>query len=74
MYQYNLHHHEKYEGITRIPDERADFDYSFLKNGVKTLSDEIEKQKKDKVVIIISTVLPEQLLEKLSLYWESTPS
>ena len=51
-------HHEKYEGITRIPEERADFDYSFLKNGVKTLSDEIEKQKKDKVVIIISTVLP----------------
>ena len=50
-------HHEKYEGITRIPDERADFDYSFLKNGVKTLSDEIEN-KKDKVVIIISTVLP----------------
>lgn len=51
-------HHEKYEGITRIPEERADFDYSFLRKGVKTLSDEIEKQKVDKVVIIISTVLP----------------
>ena len=43
-------HHEKYEGITRIPEERADFDYSFLKNGVKTLSDEIEKQKKTKLL------------------------
>ena len=61
-------HHEKYEGITRIPEERADFDYSYLKNGVKTLSDEIEKQKKDKVVIIISTVLPGTITEKLSLY------
>ncbi len=51
-------HEEKYEGITRIPSERADFDYSYLKKGVDTLSKEIEKQKKDKVVIIISTVLP----------------
>ena len=61
-------HHEKYEGITRIPNERADFDYSYLKTGVKTLSEEIEKQKKDKVVIIISTVLPEQLLERLNRF------
>ncbi len=51
-------HHEKYEGVTRIPTERADFDYTFLKKGIKNLSDEIEKQKKNKVVIIISTVLP----------------
>ena len=51
-------HDAKYEGITRIPDERKDFNYDFLKNGVKDLSDEIEKQGKDKVVVIISTVLP----------------
>ncbi len=51
-------HEPKYEGVTRIPNERADFDYSFLKDGIKTLSLEIEKQRKDTVVIIISTVLP----------------
>ncbi len=51
-------HHEQYEGVTRIPSERADFNYTYLKKGVKDLSDEIEKQKNDKVVIIISTVLP----------------
>ncbi len=51
-------HHSKYEGITRIPNERADFDYTYLKKGIQTLSDEIEKQKKNTVVIIISTVLP----------------
>ena len=51
-------HGEKFEGSTRIPDEREDFNYTFLKQGVKDLSDEIEKQGKDKVVIIISTVLP----------------
>ena len=51
-------HDEKYEGITRIPDDRVDFNYEWLKAGIKTLSDEIEKQGEDKVVIIISTVLP----------------
>ena len=39
-------HDPKYEGVTRIPDERADFDYSYLKEGIKVLSLEIEKQKK----------------------------
>ena len=51
-------HGEKFEGSTRIPDEREDFDYSFLKKGVKDISDEIERQGQDKIVIIISTVLP----------------
>tara|TARA_B100000900_G_C20572742_1_gene713982 strand:+ start:771 stop:2048 length:1278 start_codon:yes stop_codon:yes gene_type:complete len=51
-------HDNKYEGITRIPEERSDFDYSYLKSGIETLSKEIEKQKKNTVVIIISTVLP----------------
>ena len=51
-------HGDEFEGITRIPDYRKDFDYTFLKNGIKDLSDEIEKQGEDKVVIIISTVLP----------------
>jgi UDPglucose 6-dehydrogenase len=51
-------HEEKYEGITRIQEERADFNYQYLINGIKELNDEIEKQGKDKVVIIISTVLP----------------
>jgi UDPglucose 6-dehydrogenase len=51
-------HLPKYEGITRFPDERVDFDYTWLKAGLKTLSDEIDKQGEDKIVVIISTVLP----------------
>lgn len=51
-------HAEKYEGITRLPDERVDFEYGYLKDGMKTLADEIERQGEDKIVIIISTVLP----------------
>jgi len=51
-------HEEKYEGTTRIPKERADFNYDYLVNGIKELNEKIEKQKKDKTVVIISTVLP----------------
>lgn len=51
-------HAEKYEGITRIPNERADFDYSYLINGMKVLNQVVKKKNKDLVVIIISTVLP----------------
>ena len=51
-------HTEKYEGVTRIPEERADFDYKYLKEGIMNLSEEIEKNGEDKIVVIISTVLP----------------
>jgi len=51
-------HDPAYEGITRIPEKRADFDYTYLKAGMNTLSAEIEKQGKKMVVVIISTVLP----------------
>ena len=51
-------HDKKFEGINAIPNKRVDFDYRFLKKGIKNLADEIKNQKKNKVVIIISTVLP----------------
>jgi len=58
-------HDPLYEGITRIPEERVDFDYTYLISGMKKLSDEIEKQDKEKVVIIISTVLPGTIRQKI---------
>jgi UDPglucose 6-dehydrogenase len=51
-------HNKRFEGTTRIPEDRVDFNYSFLKAGIKSLSEDIERQGEDKVVIIISTVLP----------------
>ena len=51
-------HDPKYEGVTRIPNNRIDFDYSYLKSGISDLSKAIEKNGENKVVIIISTVLP----------------
>lgn len=51
-------HNPKYEGVTRIPKERVDFDYTFLKNGMKELASNIENVNKEMIVVIISTVLP----------------
>ncbi len=58
-------HDPLYEGVTRIPKERVDFDYSYLISGMERLSQEIESQGKDKVVIIISTVLPGTIRKKI---------
>ena len=51
-------HDPMYEGITRLPKERCDFDYTYLSNAVRDISNEIGQLGKDTVVIIISTVLP----------------
>ena len=51
-------HGAKFEGSTRIPDERKDFDYSYLKKGLIDLDAELQRQDKKVVVVVISTVLP----------------
>jgi UDPglucose 6-dehydrogenase len=51
-------HHPMYEGITRIPDTRVDFDYTYLVEGIKQLSEAIDETGDPKIVSIISTVLP----------------
>jgi UDPglucose 6-dehydrogenase len=51
-------HEPLYEGVTRIPEERVDFDYRFLRRAVENLSEAIARRGEDRVVIVISTVLP----------------
>lgn len=51
-------HDELYEGITRIPETRRDFNYDWIKQGISSLAEEIAKQDNEKVIVIISTVLP----------------
>ena len=51
-------HEERYEGVTRLPDERKDFIYRWLVEGVRELSEEIARLGEDRIVVIISTVLP----------------
>jgi UDPglucose 6-dehydrogenase len=58
-------HNPLYEGTTRIPETRVDFDYTWLVDACKQLNTEIEALGQDKVVVIISTVLPGTLDEKV---------
>jgi UDPglucose 6-dehydrogenase len=52
-------HDIKFEGITPIPEERSDFDYSYLKNVVSRIAFYLEKNKEKHInLVIISTVLP----------------
>jgi UDPglucose 6-dehydrogenase len=51
-------HDSRYEGITRLPEERVDFEYTYLKQAVATVSDCIRRLGEDRTVVIISTVLP----------------
>ena len=51
-------HEPRYEGVTRLPAERVDFDYTWLRNAVGDVSQAIGELAKDRIVIVISTVLP----------------
>ena len=44
--------------LLRFPKTRKDFNYTYIKKGIKMIADELKKIKKKKIVIIISTVLP----------------
>ena len=51
-------HDARFEGVTRIPAETRDFDYTALCAGVAELSAIIEDLGEDRVVVVVSTVLP----------------
>lgn len=51
-------HDPRYEGVTRLPDERMDFDYACITQAVGDLATAIKENGESKIVIIISTVLP----------------
>lgn len=51
-------HDPMFEGCTRIPEERVDFNYDALISAMKQISEEVERIQEEKIVVIISTVLP----------------
>lgn len=51
-------HDPKFEGSTRLPEERKDFDYSFIKAAVGSVAVECARQQKHTDVVVISTMLP----------------
>jgi UDPglucose 6-dehydrogenase len=51
-------HGPEYEGLTRMPKERADFDYTALRAAVRAVALEARAQKKPTTIVVISTCLP----------------
>lgn len=51
-------HDVKYEGITKLLDTTKDFDYRYLKQACKSISDELDKLGEDRIIVIISTAIP----------------
>lgn len=51
-------HKPEYEGLNRMPEERADFDYGALVTAVRAVAHEALVQKKRITVVVISTCLP----------------
>jgi UDPglucose 6-dehydrogenase len=51
-------HHPDYEGITRLPDSRVDFEYGYLVEAVKQVAAQAESQAEHVQVVVNSTVLP----------------
>src|SRR5215472_4088501 len=58
-------HHPHYEGITRLPMERIDFDYRYLVSAMHSISEAVREPK---IVIIISTVLPGTIRREIIPY------
>jgi len=51
-------HNPRYEGVTRLPAKRVDFDYTWLKQSITQLADAAIQEAKPTRVVVISTVLP----------------
>jgi len=51
-------HGYMFEGITRIPSNRKDFNYSFLRQGLRMLDHALSSVAESRIIVVISTVLP----------------
>ncbi|MDE0399341.1 MAG: nucleotide sugar dehydrogenase [Candidatus Poribacteria bacterium] len=51
-------HDPLYEGVTQLPETTADFNYTYLKDACRSISAELDKIGQDRIIVIISTVLP----------------
>ena len=55
-------HDSMYEGITPLPDKRVDFDYTYLRAAIRSLSGLVRKET---VIAIISTCLPGTIRQQI---------
>lgn len=58
-------HDPKYEGASRMPAERKDFDYTWLREAVSSVAKACLEQKTHRTVVTISTCLPGTFNEQI---------
>jgi UDPglucose 6-dehydrogenase len=59
-------HHEMYEGLTPLPEKRVDFDYSYLVSAISGIAKGLRNNpNKNPLIVVISTVLPGTMREKV---------
>lgn len=51
-------HDAQFEGVTRLPDHREDFDYSYLEKALRSIADAQYEYASAVMVVIVSTALP----------------
>ena len=51
-------HNEEFEGITRLPEKRVDFNYHYLIDAMIVLTRSCQKKNVEQIVAVVSTVLP----------------
>jgi UDPglucose 6-dehydrogenase len=51
-------HEELYEGATKVPESRKDFDYTHLQTAVSQVSEGLRNPNHNPLIVVISTVLP----------------
>lgn len=51
-------HEMQYEGISPLPDSRADFNYFWLRTAVADVAEAAQELEKSVILVVISTVLP----------------
>jgi len=65
-------HQKQFEGHMPMPEDRCDFNYTYLINCMEMINNELNESKQTKIVTIISTVLPgtlrKYILPNLSPY------
>lgn len=67
-------HGPLYEGATRLPETRSDFDYTMLKGAVSSIVDAAKAQNKKVVLAVMSTVLPGTMAREIKpLLCDLTP-
>lgn len=59
-------HDPQYEGTTKLSQDRQDFDYTYLKEGIRVVADVCAAQKVARTIVGISTCLPGTFLREIS--------